>query len=271
MKARYSRVQSPSSINTYKQCPRKYYYQYIEKIPTGTNIHLIRGGIAHKVLEKFFSIKLSEEDDLVGDKLIKWINSLFEEEWNSRKEEMDSLGLDENKIAYFYEETKNMLNMWAHSFLERLNGISRNPKEAFNILKPRMEMLYRSDELGVRGFIDVIEEIDGNVRLIDYKTSNKSVITDDYRLQLAIYALLYKEKHDVLPDKVGINFLKFAREIEIPVTEELLKLAEFEIELIHMNTQFTGKENYPKKVSPLCKWSTGQCDFYEICINSKNL
>jgi ATP-dependent helicase/DNAse subunit B len=50
------RVQSPSSINTYNQCPRKYYYQYILKLPTRPSIHLVRGNIAHSVLEDFFSI-----------------------------------------------------------------------------------------------------------------------------------------------------------------------------------------------------------------------
>ena len=54
------RVESPSSINTFKQCKRKYYYQYIEKLPTLPNIHQVRGNIAHSVLEDFFDTEISE-------------------------------------------------------------------------------------------------------------------------------------------------------------------------------------------------------------------
>ena len=54
------RVQSPSSIKLYQQCPRKYYYQYILKLQTLPNIHLVRGNIAHTVLEKFFDVDVSD-------------------------------------------------------------------------------------------------------------------------------------------------------------------------------------------------------------------
>ena len=46
-----ARVQSPSSIITYRQCPRKYYYHYIENLPTKPSIHTIRGKIVHSVLQ----------------------------------------------------------------------------------------------------------------------------------------------------------------------------------------------------------------------------
>src|SRR3989338_2430314 len=50
----FRRIESPSSINTYRQCPRKYYYQYIMKLPVSDSIHTIRGHVVHSVLETFF-------------------------------------------------------------------------------------------------------------------------------------------------------------------------------------------------------------------------
>ncbi|MFP4111823.1 MAG: RecB family exonuclease [Candidatus Woesearchaeota archaeon] len=265
----HARTQSPSSINIYKQCPRKYYYQYIEKIPTKTNIHLVRGSIAHKILEDFFSIEIKDDDPLLGDTLFRWINSLFEKEWEKNKDDLSSLDMEKSQLDFYKEETKAMLNTWLGSFLKRLSKAHDNPSKAFEILTPRMEVLYHSDNYGVKGFIDVIEEIDDEVRLIDYKTSKKAHLSDAYKLQLAIYALLYKEKHGVMPRKVGISFLKFGEIHELAVDQKLLDFAELEIELIHMNTQFRNKEDYPKNITPLCKWSTGQCDFYDVCFKSK--
>ncbi|MFH0714507.1 MAG: PD-(D/E)XK nuclease family protein, partial [Candidatus Diapherotrites archaeon] len=45
---------SPSAIATFSQCPRKFYYVYVERLPTKPTPHLVRGRILHKVLEDFF-------------------------------------------------------------------------------------------------------------------------------------------------------------------------------------------------------------------------
>ena len=47
------RIQSPSSINMYKRCPRKYYLHYILKKPIKPNIHLFRGSTVHSTIEIF--------------------------------------------------------------------------------------------------------------------------------------------------------------------------------------------------------------------------
>ena len=94
------RVESPSSINTYKQCPRKYYYQYIEKIPTGTSIHLIRGNICHSALEDFFDIDF-EKLGVVEDYkkfLHSFIGALLLKHWQLKHKELDSLGLSESEL-----------------------------------------------------------------------------------------------------------------------------------------------------------------------------
>ncbi|MBU1112053.1 MAG: hypothetical protein KJ896_04705, partial [Nanoarchaeota archaeon] len=84
-------------------------------------------------------------------------------------------------------------------------------------------------------------------------------------LQLAIYGLLYEEKHGKLPDKVGIFFLRDQKKM-LPVVPDMIQRAKAEIEMIHAHTSMTEEINdYPKKITPLCKWSTGQCDFYEVC------
>ena len=54
------RIESPSSINTFKQCPRKYFYQYIQELPVLSNIHQVRGSIAHSTLEKFYDLDVTQ-------------------------------------------------------------------------------------------------------------------------------------------------------------------------------------------------------------------
>ena len=84
------RVQSPSSINTFLQCPRKYYYQYIEKLPTKPSIHTVRGNIAHSTLEHFYALDVSSFTHYEKDFKVA-IQKLFLEQWTAYKKELSGL------------------------------------------------------------------------------------------------------------------------------------------------------------------------------------
>lgn len=262
------RIQSPSSINTYKQCPRKYYYKYNLSLPTKTNVHQLRGKIAHAVLEDFFDIEPStltfENVELA---LKKRIQELFIAHWQLNQEGMASFKLAEDQLKFYFSETIVMLFNWLNQFLQKLKEQQApSCQEAFKLLTPLREEEYLSTPLSVHGFIDAIEYTDGKACIMDYKTSTELEITEEQRLQLAIYSLLYREKHGETPQKAGIYFLRFKPKF-ITVDNTLLEEAHKEIELIHQKTQSDTIEDYPLKPSPLCKW----CDFYTLCFEQKSI
>ncbi|MFQ5474964.1 MAG: RecB family exonuclease [Candidatus Nanoarchaeia archaeon] len=268
------RVQSPSSINTFKQCPRRYYYQYIKKLPTYPNIYTVRGNIVHSALERFFEINPDTIDPSdFKPELASYLSNLFEAFWRKRDSELNRYTKSPDQKKIFYDESRMMLGNWLNSFFDRLKEEMNDLSfaEAFDKIKPvKVEVEYRSEKHSVRGFIDVIEENDGEIKLVDYKTSKvKKRISKEYKLQLSIYALLYKEKHGVLPSKVSIWFLRGSEEI-LPVDEQMVKDAAFEIEQIHFATESSAISDYKTNITPLCKWSNGQCDFYDFCIKDRN-
>lgn len=259
------RVQSPSSIKTYKQCPRKYYYTYIEKRPTPPNIHQVRGNIAHSVLENFFDVDVSKlELDDYKAKLKITIQRLLVDMWKSYKNKMDEVGITKEEEIFYFEETCMMLLNWAEHFFKKVDSQEGTFQERFKRLTPEREQEYKSIEHEVRGFIDAIERTEeGIIRLMDYKTDKKSMI-DKHTLQLAIYALLYQEKHGELPTHLGVYFLR-DREYTIEFDPKLVEMAKKEIAEIHKMTETDDIEDYPRCVSPLCKWRTGQCEHYDVC------
>ena len=265
---RFARIQSPSSINTYRQCPRRYYYQYILRLPTRPSIHLVRGRITHSVLEDFFKVDAKALSETNYDFELKIVlHELLSRHWTSSKEELASLGLAEHEVSRYLNETKDMLQFWLIDFLAKLRSFPGTVAEAFSALRPATEQHFCSQAYGVQGFVDAIYRTNDEVRIVDYKTSSHDEINDSYRLQLAIYALLYHEKHGEPPHKVGIHFLKFSEKY-LDVDEQLVELARRECQEIHRNTQTRNIDDYPKKESGLCKWSSGQCDFYDECSKS---
>ena len=264
------RVESPSSINTFKQCKRKYYYQYIAKLPTLPNIHQVRGNVAHSALEDFYSIDVSEYTiESYKQKFLLTMQALFFNCWQRYKTELQKLQLNQDQMRFYFEETMLMLMNWVNHFNEEITQVmnTRNisVQEAFFYLTPLREQEFVSDNYCVHGFVDAIHHLENEVHIIDYKTNTSFDIKDSIRLQLAIYSLLYFEKHGNMPSKVGIFFLRYKLKL-MNVDRELLELAKKEIQLIHNHTTSTENiDDYPRGVGPLCKWSTGKCDFYDTC------
>lgn len=271
------RVQSPSSINTYFQCPRKYYFIYNLNIETKPSIHLIRGSIAHSALENFFTLDPKAVSELPKDfrhtfRIV--MIELLKKYWNQSKNKLDALQLSNSELLDYYGETQEMLLNWAGQFSDRIEGAMGEGKsfvDSFRMLTPKTEIEYKDDGLMVRGFIDAIEHVDGKTRLMDYKTSKSSYMDDSYRTQLGIYALLYERKHGKRADTVGIYFLKDC-EKTMTVSDEIITHAKFMIEQIHASTDgIDGIDDYPKKESALCNWGRGKCDFYEYCFLGKKI
>ncbi|MBT3407576.1 hypothetical protein HOK68_02870 [Candidatus Woesearchaeota archaeon] len=263
-----SRLQSPSSINLYKQCPRRYYYRYIEKKPSMPNRYTIIGNSVHSVLENFFKINISHINETNYEKeLTVFILELMNKEFENTKHQLSKINLL-NESSELYDEFNFMINLWIKNFCTRIQiqlSKSKTFAQSFLFIKPNTEIKLISQEHKVQGFVDAIFKRKKGDILVDYKTSKKDIMTEDYITQLSIYALLYYQNYKKLPNKVGVDFLKHGKMHFIDVDQDLLKKAKLECELIKINTQSINIGDYPKKITPLCKWHSGQCDFYDIC------
>jgi len=265
--------ESASSINTFRQCPRKYYYHYILGLPIKNTIYTLRGNIIHLVLQDFFGVELEDITDYEG-KFREIVINLFNYHWIDNLQELKDLGLENGEIKDFYNQSLMMLDNFARNFSKKIlkeleNGLSL--KQAFEKIKPQTEMYYISEDYKIQGYIDAIHNISGDIILIDYKTSKKTEITREYELQLALYALMYQEKHGVLPTKVGINFLISGEEYLIDVNNELLLKAKMACEEIHTCTLSYNIKDYSRNITKLCDWGSGKCEFYNRCFNQKVL
>jgi len=262
------RVESPSSINTFKQCKRKYYYNYIKKLPTQGSIHCVRGNIVHSTLENFYDLDL--RNFTLDSYPTQFKISLQKEliyQWGKYKKELSELNMSKEELKPFFEKSMMMVLNWSDHFLGELNSklVNSSIEEAFKAITPIREKEYKSEKHSIRGFIDSIHNKDGEIHIIDYKTNNKAEMKQSIKLQLAIYALLYEETHGILPDKVGAFFLKYKPHM-IEVNKFMVEEAIREIDAVHTHTSTSElEEDYTRTVTGLCKWATGQCDFYDTC------
>jgi len=86
---------SPTSINTYLWCPRKYYLKYIKGLKEKPSIHLIRGKAVHDSIARFhqtFQEKFDTFEEMKAELL-----SFFNQAWSNQEEEIRNLRLTETE------------------------------------------------------------------------------------------------------------------------------------------------------------------------------
>ena len=165
---------------------------------------------------------------------------LFEKNWQKQNDEIQKLGLDDKTINEFYSESQEMLLGWLKRYLEKSHG------------RPKTEIKLFSKTHKVMGIIDAVFTDNGRILLLDYKTSKKNEITQDIKVQLAVYALLYRENYRRMPDIVAIDFLKHQEERRFGVSEKLIQYAAQICSGIHKKTLSNDEKDYPCQCGGWC-------------------
>ena len=197
---------SPSSLETYIKNPKEYYFQKLlnlkkEKISAGSADHKTIGLIFHETIEalyKPFVGKYLKKNDL-KDALLN-INKTLKHTFSVNNEMFNS-----GKNFILFEVIKSALQTLIQNEKEELN--KGNKIKIIALEKPiKKELrLNNNTKVFIKGVIDRIDEKNGVIRIIDYKTglvSSSNLTIQDMTLickdtlrtkamQLMCYAWMY--------------------------------------------------------------------------------
>lgn len=212
---------SPSALSTYLNCPLQFYYRNILKLyeqdePEESMEENTFGLVLHGTLEKLyqdFEGKEVQASDIKGfyDRLDAVIEERFKEETRTEN--------------YTYGRNRLLLGV-IRNLVEKLLEIDmvdapfviRGLELELDTLMPTLKM---PEGVKLRGYIDRVDELNGVIRIIDYKTGkvNRLDLKDfaDIRegqkkrepFQLSTYAYLYL-RNEAEPGEVspGIYFMR---------------------------------------------------------------
>ncbi len=239
---------SASRLGVYEQCPRKFKYNYVDKIkvPFVPSIHLTRGKIIHHLLE--FHNKLS------------------------LKESIAKMKLDEQIVGspfYTKEVIKECIGVY-QSFIE-----TDMAKELFGDLELGTELHlgldyklnpcdYFGKEVLFRGMLDrvVVDTASDVVKIIDWKSGkDKSGAsgTKQSPEQLMHYGSWYFEKFPVNEIKIIYVFVEHNTKLEYTMYRD--KVNDYKKALLKPIVSAEKAVDFPKIESPLCNF----CEFYNKC------
>ena len=137
---------SYSRLDTYKMCPAKYFYSYIQKEPRTFNDAAVLGNIVHSVLEEC----LDNSSELNLEEL--------QQEYVKQKESYDPTGHIPQELISVGSEIINEF-------------YDKHSEDSFDIYEKEFGFSFVIGNYLVNGYIDRIDIYDENtINIIDYKT-----------------------------------------------------------------------------------------------------
>ncbi len=231
-----------SRIDMYENCPRRFRYAYIDRLPGKPSPALSFGSSVHAALEEFYDRKLPDcptEDELLD---------LLYEHWDSSG--FEALPRDE-QVAYYRHAQQTL-----RRYHRRIAGEYRLP-----VTTEAWFELPFDDIAVVVGSIDRVDsDDDGQLHVVDYKTSRRAQPRQrvERSLQLAIYALACEHLFGRLPSTVALDFVVADATVRVPVEDMDLDAVPGRVRAAAESIRAGQFAPTPNR---LCDW----CDYRPLC------
>lgn len=262
--ARYS----VSQIQVYQQCPLKYRYRYVDKIPTPEFVETtdtLLWTLVHESLQNLYNkiniFKTPTKEEFIAD----YYNLRTKKEEETTQNWWEILNHHSDLTI---DDFKHRWEVYLSRYYDK-----HHPFKDIQVISTEKQISFQlEDGINFLGFIDRLDKQWDTFIINDYKT-NKNLPTEEkeqYIEQLTLYGLwiqqLYSKYFKNL--KAKLHFLHFDIEDERELTPQLLNQIKEkyldiikEIEQNKVQYAMWSKKVFEASQSSLC----GRCDYQSIC------
>ncbi len=239
---------SPSSISTYRSCPKRFEYSKIDKLPDPPGKEALIGTFAHSVLEDLMKLAPEFREAESARRIARANWGRFESGRDFKR-----LGLDEASAKDFrWEAWRGIEGYFAMEDPATVDVVGTERKVGASI-----------GDVMVRGIVDRLERAGDSTIVSDYKSGK--VPSGRYRSEALqqpfLYAAILAES-GVNVDRVRLLYIKASEEIAAEVEDTAIAQAKERVEetWASINQDF-DEEFFEPKPGPLCNW----CAYKPIC------
>ncbi|WP_378731228.1 RecB family exonuclease [Nocardia brasiliensis] len=242
---------SPSRAIDFKQCPLKYRFRAIDRIPEAPTRHAVRGTVVHAVLEDLYGLPAAERRPQQAEDLIvpAWARV------SAERAEVAEL-ITDDELAGFLGEVRALVQTYYR--LEDPTRFDPESREA------RVEVEL-DDGVLLRGFVDRIDVAPtGQLRVVDYKTGRSPGPTQETRalFQLKFYALVVLRTRGIVPTQLRLIYLADEQILTYAPDEEELLRFERTLSALWQAILEAGRTG---DFQPNTSWLCSYCDYKPLC------
>lgn len=236
---------SPTTINAYLTCPRRFYHQKIEKCRQRPSIHLIRGIAVHSAIEKFYKHRLNRCAEMAYSDLRAIVLDLFRDEWQSQEKSILELKLKRDELDFYYQQSERMMINFLGDFISTHGFEKPDPIVEKTLFSHRYRLLARLDKIEPNTQTAYMKQT-----ITDFKTSKSKDVTEDTKRQMGLCSMLYEEIYRTKPE-LYVHFLNFRDgKVRVDIDEKYRRHLRELVANIHHKTQSKDISAYPC----VCGW-----------------
>ena len=239
---------SPTSASMFRQCPRRWKFRYVDRLPDPPGEAALAGTFAHRVLEELLGLEPQE-------RTMDRARACAKEVWSDMAvdEDFNALALDTDGIRNFkWTAWRAIEGLW-----------DLEDPTTVEVVDTETEVSVEIGGVPFIGYIDRVDAGSDGLVISDYKSGRAPGrrFFKDRLEQVLLYAAALAEMQGTLPARARLMYLG-QRIDETQVTAENIRdvtqrLADTWEELLQRSD--TGE--FPPETGPLCGW----CAFVRHC------
>ncbi|MBT4655904.1 MAG: PD-(D/E)XK nuclease family protein [Actinobacteria bacterium] len=240
---------SPSASNTYQQCPLRWKFRYVDKLPDPPGVPALVGTFAHRVLELLCEEPAPQRTSARAKELARQV-------WPeiSGHKDFQALDLnDEEQRDFRWRSWKAIEGLWD---LE-------NPSEV-DVLSTEKRMRTELSGVPFMGIIDRLDQAQDGTVVTDYKSGKPPRVADrDHALeQILLYAAAVEAESGERPVRGQLLYLG-KETLETEVTADRLADCTGQLASIWSSlNKDCAADTFAASPGPLCGWCpyAGRCE-----------
>ena len=235
---------SYGQVHDYLECPAKYRYGHVVRIPTPVSHQMVYGRALHAAAQAYHRRQMAGHSMSLEE-----LHAALDAAWES--------------VGFLTREHEEARRAAAHAAIERFHAEQERDPARPTAIEQDFTVAFGRDR--IRGRYDRVDRDEaGRVVITDYKSSDvRDLPTANRRaresLQLGIYALAHEAQHGALPDELALHFLESGVVGRVAPSEKRLTKVHDQL-----TTAAEGIRAGRFGATPSAM-SCGYCPFREIC------
>jgi putative RecB family exonuclease len=245
---------SHSSLSTFENCPRQYWFRYVEKVVVDVeSVEAFVGKRVHEVLERLYLF--------VGEGMVPSLQRVlwrYRQVWDAQYDPARVRVVRSGYQATFYRDlgARCLENYYRRHY-------PFDADETLGLERPVRMLLDEAGRYAVRGIVDrVVRARDGALEIHDFKTGRRVPRQQelDRDRQLALYELaLRAELGETGEVRLVWHYVQADRMLTSSRTPE--QLDELRREVMALVDRIRAERGFEARPGPLCDW----CEYRAMC------